>query len=290
MRSWLFVPGDDGRKLNRALRYEADALILDLEDSVVAQNKEAARRNVLAFLQDHRSAAERPALYVRVNGLGTDHNERDLDVVMAGTPDGIVLPKAAGGGDIALLHARLSVCEALHDVADGTTRVLAIATETAQGVFNLGSYAGSSARLAGLAWGAEDLSTDVGARASRDGETWTEPYRIVRSFCLFAATAADTAAVDTVCTNLRDFEALQRECDEAARDGFSGKLAIHPDQLAAINDAFTPSEEDIAEAQRVIDAFDANDGVATLDGRMLDRPHLTAAQRLLARAAGQMSR
>lgn len=285
MRSWLFVPGDSERKLNRALRYETDALILDLEDSVAVESKEEARRNVLAFLQYHRLVAERPALYVRVNGLGTGHDERDLDVVMAGAPDGIVLPKAAGGGDVALLHARLSVQEALHGVADGTTRILPIATETARSVFNLGTYAGASTRLAGLAWGAEDLSADVGALASRDDDTWTEPYRVVRSLCLFAAATADTPAIDTVCTNLRDFEALQRECGQAARDGFSGKLAIHPDQLAAINDAFTPSDEEVAAAQRVVDAFETNEGVVTLDGRMLDRPHLTAAQRLLARAS-----
>jgi len=166
--------------------------------------------------------------------------------------------------------------------------VVAIATESAAAIFGLGTYRGASARLAGLTWGAEDLAADTGASATRIGGEWTEPVRVVRSFALFGAATAGTAAIDTVHTDFRDLEGLERECAAAARDGFAGKLAIHPDQVAVINDAFTPAAEALAEARRIIAAFaEAGDaGVTSLDGRMLDRPHLTAAERLLARARG----
>jgi citrate lyase subunit beta / citryl-CoA lyase len=284
LRSLLFVPGDSERKLANAVRHGADALILDLEDSVAAPNKEEARRSVLAFLQEIAGEPDRPLLYVRINGLDTELNEGDLDAVMAGLPDGIVLPKSKGGADVALLHARLSVREALHEIPDGATRILAIATESAAAIFGIGTYAQASDRLAGLAWGAEDLSADIGALSRREGQDWTEPFRLVRSLCLFGAAAARTAAIDTVYTDFRDLDGLRRECRAAVRDGFSGKLAIHPEQVPVINEAFTPTPEAIAEAERVTAAFAEGDGVATLDGRMLDRPHLDAAERLLARA------
>jgi len=286
MRSLLFVPGDSPEKLDKALRSGADALILDLEDSVATANKGAARRTALAFLQEQRATTARPLLYVRINALSTPLADGDLDVVMTGAPDGVVLPKAAGGVDVSLLAARLSLREALHDIADGATRVLPIATESAAAIFGLGSYKGASARLAGLTWGAEDLAADTGALATRvDGE-WTEPVRVARSLALFGAAAAGVPAIDTVHTDFRDLDGLKRECTAAARDGFSGKLAIHPDQVEIINDAFTPTMAAIARAERIVAAFAAASqaGVTSLDGEMLDRPHLIAAERLLERA------
>ena len=286
MRSLLFAPGDDARKLGKAIGSGADALIVDLEDSVAPDRKGAARRSALGFLRDHRETASRPRLYVRINALDTPLSEGDLDAVMVAAPDGIVLPKAAGGGDAALLDARLAVREALHGWPDGGTRIVAIATETAASVFALGTYAGASPRLAGLTWGAEDLSADIGALAARAGDAWTEPFRLARSLCLFGAAAAGVPAIDTVHTDFRDLHGLRRECEEAARDGFSGKLAIHPAQVPIINEAFTPAPEAIAHAERVVAAFAASAGlgVTSLDGKMLDRPHLKAAERLLARA------
>jgi citrate lyase subunit beta/citryl-CoA lyase len=286
MRSYLFVPGNQPEKLAKAYGSAADALILDLEDSVAAANKEAARRSVLTFLQDRGETPDPPLLYVRINGFDTALADGDLDVVMTGAPDGIVLPKATGGGDIAALDARLAVREALHNIADGSTRVMAIATESAAAIFALGSYANASPRLEALAWGAEDLSADIGAATPRADGAWTAPAQLARNFCLFGAAAADVAAIDTVYTDFRDLDGLKRECAAAARDGFSGKLAIHPDQLTTINEAFSPSEEAVARAERVVEAFElfGDTGVTSLDGHMLDRPHLKAAERLLARA------
>jgi citrate lyase subunit beta / citryl-CoA lyase len=286
VRSLLFVPGDSKEKLERAFRSGADALILDLEDSVSPAGKEAARRTSLAFLQDHRGETSRPLFYVRINALSSPFADGDLDVVMTGAPDGIVLPKAKGGGDVAILDARLAVREALHGIADGSTRIVVIATESATAVFGLGTYAGASGRLAGLAWGAEDLAADTGAQSTRTNGAWTRPNQIVRSFALFGAAAAGVAAIDTVYTDFRDTEGLRIECNGAAEDGFSGKLAIHPDQVEVINLAFTPSEEAISRAEEIVAAFaEAGDaGVIALDGRMLDRPHLLAAERLIARA------
>lgn len=286
MRSLLFVPGDSPAKLEKALRAGADTLILDLEDSVASANKTAARRTSLAFLQEHRADTSRPLLYVRINALSTPLADGDLDVVMTGAPDGIMLPKALGGADISLLAARLSLREALHGIDDGHTRIIALATESAAAIFGLGSYTGASARLAGLTWGAEDLSADTGASATRVEGEWSEPVRLVRSLALFGAAAAGVPAIDTVYTDFSDLDGLQRECADAARDGFSAKLAIHPDQVPVINDAFTPSPGAIARAEEIVAAFAAagNAGVIALDGKMLDRPHLAAAERLLRRA------
>jgi citrate lyase subunit beta/citryl-CoA lyase len=286
LRSFLFVPGDQPQKLTKALGSAADALILDLEDSVAPVNKEAARRSVLAFLQEHQEVADPPRLYVRINGLDTPLAEGDLDVVMTGAPDGIVLPKAGGGSDVTLLDQRIAVREALHGIHDGATEIVAIATESGGALFGLGSYAQSSRRLSGLAWGVEDLAADIGAATARADGEWTAPAQLARNLCLFGAAAAHVAAIDTVYTDLRDLDGLKRECAVAARDGFSGKLAIHPDQAPVINEAFTPSAEAIAEAERIVEAFAlfGDAGVTSLDGQMLDRPHLKAAERLLRRA------
>jgi citrate lyase subunit beta/citryl-CoA lyase len=286
VRSLLFVPGDKPKMLDKAFSAGADALILDLEDSVAGPQKAAARASVLAFLAEHLGEAGRPRLFVRINGLATPFAEGDLDAAMTAGPDGIVLPKAAGGADVALLGSRIAVREALHGLADGGTQIVAIATETAAALFAMGSYAGASARLAGLAWGAEDLSADLGSQAVRERGEWTSPYVVARNLCLFGAAAADVPAIDTVYTDFRDAQGLKLQCEAAARDGFSAKLAIHPAQVAIINAAFTPSEAARKHAEAVVAAFAAagNAGVTSLDGKMLDRPHLKAAERLLARA------
>jgi citrate lyase subunit beta / citryl-CoA lyase len=291
MRSLLFVPADSPRKLDKAFSSGADALILDLEDSVAAANKGEARRSALAFLRERRDGAERPRLYVRVNAFDSGLNEADLDAVMTAPPDGVVLPKSGGGADLALLASRLAVREALHGLADGTTRILAIATETAAAIFALSSYCGASPRLAALAWGGEDLSADIGALVTRSHGEWTEPFRLARNLCLFAAAAAGVSAIDTVYTDFRDLDGLKRECEAAARDGFSGKLAVHPAQVPIINAAFTPNGGSVERAGRIVAAFARSGGVGvtSLDGMMLDRPHLRAAERLLARAGRESS-
>jgi citrate lyase subunit beta/citryl-CoA lyase len=278
MRSLLFVPGDQPDKLAKAFASEADALILDLEDSVAPVNKELARRTVLAFLQEHGETPDAKPLHVRINGLDTSLADGDLDVVMTGAPAGIVLPKASGGPDIARLDARIAVREALHNIPAGSTTILAIA---------LGTYAGSSPRLSALAWGAEDLSADIGAVGGRIDGGWSGPAGMARNLCLFGAAAASVAAIDSIYGDHRDLDGLKRECETAAHDGFAAKLAIHPAQAAIINAAFTPGDEAVAHAERVVEAFSlfGDAGVTSLDGQMLDRPHLKAAERLLARAS-----
>jgi citrate lyase subunit beta/citryl-CoA lyase len=290
MRSLLFVPGDSARKLEKGLASGADALLIDLEDSVALSAKEEARRVTLSFLKEAVPQASRPRLFVRVNGLTTGLTDADLDGVMAGAPDGIMLPKAIGGPDVSHLGAKLAVREAEFGLDDGQTRIIAIATETARGIFALGSFAGVSHRLAGLTWGGEDLSADIGAETNRGADgLYTDPYRLARALTLLGATAAEVDAIDTVYTNFRDLDGLAAECREARRDGFVAKMAIHPAQVAVINEAFTPSPEAIAWARSVIDAFAANPnaGVVGIDGEMIDRPHLKRAERLMKRSAGR---
>jgi citrate lyase subunit beta / citryl-CoA lyase len=287
MRSLLFVPGDSPRKLAKGLESGADALIVDLEDSVAADRKAQARAATLAFLNDVGATAQRPRLLVRVNGLDTGLTDADLDAVVAGRPDAILLPKAEGGPSVVHLDAKLAAREAIAGLPDGAIRIMAIATETAAALFAAGTYAGASARLSALTWGAEDLSADLGAETNRDEEgRFTGPFRLARSLCVAAAAAAKVAALDTVFVDFRNVQGLRRECEEARRDGFTGKLAIHPGQVAVINEVFTPSAAEIAKAQAVIAAFAAAPGVGVvgIDGLMYDRPHLERAKRLLARA------
>jgi citrate lyase subunit beta/citryl-CoA lyase len=286
VRSLLFVPGDSARKLDKAMQSGADALIVDLEDSVAPSNKAAARQVTAEFMAATAHEPNRPRLIVRVNALTTGMTDADLDGVMAGAPDAILLPKTVGGADVAHLGAKLAVREAEHGLADGGTGIIALATETAAGVFALGSLAGSSRRLSGVTWGGEDLSAVVGAEANRGADgLYTDPYRIARALALFAAAAAEVDAIDSVYTNFRDLDGLAAECREARRDGFVAKMAIHPAQVAVINEAFTPSPDAVARARRIVDAFEANPdaGVVGIDGEMVDMPHLKRAQRLLAR-------
>ena len=287
LRSALFVPGDSTAKLAKSLGSGADALILDLEDSVAAERKEAARTTALAFLEDARNRRPRPLLMVRVNALETGLTDADLDAIVAGRPDAIMLPKAEGGAAVAHLDAKLTAREAIHGLPDGEIRIVALATETASALFVAGTYGGASPRLTGLSWGAEDLSADLGAETNRDAEgRFTEPFRFARNLCLAAAAAAKIQAIDTVFVDFRDLAGLKREAEEARRDGFTAKLAIHPAQVATINAVFTPSPAAIAKARAVIVAFAANPGagVVGIDGIMFDRPHLERAKQLLARA------
>lgn len=289
MRSLLFVPADSERKLEKALGSAADVLIIDLEDSVSLDRKPAARRTTASFLAGARGRTA-ARLYVRVNGLTTGLTDDDLSAVMAERPDGVMLPKAEGGADVARLAATLRVHEAEHGIEDGATRILPIITETAMGVLNAASYRGASPRLAGLTWGAEDLSADVGALAARteDG-SYTDLFRLARSMTLLAAAAAGVPAIDTVVPDFSDMEAFERDCRTAARDGFVAKMAIHPAQVPAINAAFTPAPEEIEKARAVVEAFaKAGDaGVVNIGGRMYDRPHLALAERVLARSGGR---
>ena len=283
MRSLLFVPGDDERKIAKGLGSAADALILDLEDAVAPARKGAAREICAKALQ---SANTTKRLFVRVNALDTGQTLADLAAVVRGRPHGIVLPKCRGGDDARLVGQYLSALEAREGIESGATRILPIATENGASMFGLGTYA-EVERLCGIFWGGEDLAADLGAVANRDTHgRYTAPYELARSLTLFAAAAAQVDAVDAVYTNFRDLEGLKAEAAAALRDGFSAKAAIHPDQVEPINAAFTPSAADVAWAKRVLAAFDESPGagVASLDGKMLDRPHYRSAQRVLARA------
>ncbi|MCI0601074.1 MAG: CoA ester lyase [Beijerinckiaceae bacterium] len=285
MRSLLFVPADSEKKLSKALASGADCLILDLEDSVLAEAKQKARDQAAAFLADAAQQSPRPLLYVRVNGLNTDLTGADLDAVMQAPPDGILLPKCLNGASIQHLGAMLAVKEAEQDLADGATRIMAIVTETAASIFNMATYARASTRLEGLTWGAEDLAACLGAESNRDtGGLYTFPYVLARSLTLFAASSAGALAIDAVHGTFRDLVALRLECESAKRDGFAGKMAIHPAQIDIINEVFTPSKESIARARAIVAAFaaESESGVIGFDGEMLDLPHLARARRLLA--------
>jgi citrate lyase subunit beta/citryl-CoA lyase len=283
-RSWLFVPGDSERKLTRCLDAGADALIFDLEDSVTPQRKGDARQMVAEFLRAPR-APDGPALYVRINPWGTDMAADDLDAVMAGAPDGIMQPKTQSAQDVIALGAALTAQEDACGGERGTTRILPIVTETPRAVFNLNSYTVGVPRLVGLTWGAEDLGAAIGASDRRDeAGQWLAPFELVRNLTLFAAHGAEVEAIDTLHGDFRDLDALQAHATAARRIGFTGKLAIHPAQVAPINAAMTPGDDEIAHAQRIVEAFEAapGAGAVSLDGQMLDRPHLRAARRLLA--------
>ena len=286
MRSLLFVPGDSERKLEKGFGAGADVVIVDLEDSVAGANKAAARATAAGFISDKRHRTG-PAVFVRVNDLSTGLTGDDLAALVPAKPDGIMLPKSNSGQDVQQLAAKLRVHEAENGLPDGAIRILPIITETAAGVLAAASYAGTSARLAGLTWGAEDLSAAIGARAARDENgRYTDVFRLARTMTILAAGAAEVAAIDTVFPDFRDMATFEKECREAERDGFTGKMAIHPAQVPVINAAFTPSAEAVERSRAIVDAFAAagNPGVVGIDGKMYDRPHLRLAERLLARA------
>ena len=279
LRSLLFVPADSERKIAKGLDGDADALILDLGDSVAPDRKAVARETI-------REVAGNKTLFVRVNPLASEWLKDDLAAALACRPLGIVLPKSNHGHDVATLDALLGAAEAVAGVEEGATRILPIVTETAAGTLATATYADVSNRLWGMTWGAEDLAADVGALAKRHADgRYRDTFRFARVQALLGAVAACVEPVDTVFPDFRDADGFARECEEAATDGFTAKMAIHPMQIEAINAAFTPSEETVAEARAIIEAFVAagDPGVVALDGRMLDRPHLVAAKRILAR-------
>ncbi|WP_108882971.1 aldolase/citrate lyase family protein [Anderseniella sp. Alg231-50] len=274
MRSLLFVPADSERKIEKAMTCNADVVILDLEDSVALQNKPAARALAAQTLQRPRSG---PQVYVRVNALDSGLTSDDVAAVLPAGPEGIIQPKTETGACV----------DKLAGMVGTDMPVIAIATETANAMFGLGTYTQVTANLKGIAWGAEDLSNELGAQANRTaGGSLTEPYRLARSLCLFGARAAGVEPVDTVYVDFRNQAGLEHDCMDAVRDGFTCKMAIHPAQVDTINRIFTPSAQQVAEARSIIDAFaGAGDaGVVGIDGKMYDIPHLNRSRKLLHRA------
>ncbi|HEX3710813.1 MAG TPA: CoA ester lyase [Pseudolabrys sp.] len=285
MRSLLFVPADGGTKLDKAFASGADGVIVDLEDSIAPEKKEVARKLALEFLENHHGKTNRPRLLVRINGLDTGMTDADLDAVVPGKPDVILFPKAEGGATVTHLDAKLTAREAIAGIPEGSIRILAQTVESAAGVFTAGTYKNCSPRLMGMTWGPEDLASEIGAEANREADgTLTEPYRIARAFCLFSAAAAKVPAIETIHVDFRNLDALRRDTEIARRDGFAGRLAIHPAQVPVINEVFTASAAQIERAKTIVAAFAAKPGAGTvgIDGKMYDRPHLKRAQELLA--------
>jgi citrate lyase subunit beta/citryl-CoA lyase len=286
LRSMLFVPGDSERKLSKGVESQADALILDLEDAVAPSRTHIARGMVLDYLKS-RPDRTRQKLWVRINPLSTPAAMLDL-IVIGGAPDGILLPKVDGPADIVHLSHCLDAVEVRDGVQRGSIRIMPVATETAQSMFALGSYAGCSPRLHGLTWGAEDIAAALGASANRrpDG-TYDTVYALAKAMCLTGAVAANVQPVDTIWADYKDNEGLKTEARQSRKAGYTGKIAIHPGQVDTINEAFSPTADEVAWSRRVVELFTANPGLGTvgLEGKMLDMPHLKQAQRVLALAA-----
>lgn len=287
MRSFLFVPGDSNRKWEKASAGDADVIICDLEDAVAPSQKAEARARVAGWLDQASDIG--PSVFVRVNPLDTGLTRADLEAIVRPGLTGIVLPKSNSGTDVATLAQMIDPLEAAAGIETGTIRILTLVTETPAAMFNLGSYAPAHPRLLGLTWGAEDLGAALGVAANKDEQgNWTFPFEVARAQCLFAAANAGVAPIDTLFTDFRDPEGLEKDCRKARRDGFVGRLAIHPAQVETINRCFTPSEEELAHARKIVQAFAANPDAGTLgiDGKMVDIPHLVMARKLLA-AAGE---
>lgn len=286
-RSFLFVPGDSARKMEKASATAAHALVLDLEDAVAAERLDAARQLVREYLISHTDRS-RQEVWVRINPLDSDKALDDLAQVVAGAPNGLLLPKCTGGAEITRLDHYLTALEKREGVTVGSIRIISVATETAAAMFELGSYRGASQRLFGLTWGAEDLSTAVGASTNKgDDASYAFTYQLARSLCLLGAKAAGVQPVDTIFANFRDPQALAAEVRRARQDGYTAKFAIHPDQVAVINAGFQPDEGEVEHARAVVAAFRSSDGLGAvqLKGMMLDKPHLTQALQVL-EAAG----
>src|SRR3569623_2262828 len=286
MRSLLFVPADAGAKLDKAMASGADVVIIDLEDSITPERKPAARQAARDYLMAHSADVKRPRLFVRSNGLDTGMTDADLEAIAPGKPDAVLFPKAEGGSSGVHLDAKLSAQEAIAGLAEGAIKVLAQNVESAAGLFLAGTFKDASKRLIGMTWGPEDLSAELGAESNRDDNGFlTEPYRLARSICLFGAAAANMPAFKTVYVDFRNSDGLRQDTIAARRDGFTGRLAIHPAQVPVINEVFTPSAEQIDKAQAIVAAFAANPGAGAIGigGKMYDRPHLLRAQALLAR-------
>ena len=289
IRSWLFAPGDSERKMEKATAGAAGVVLFDLEDAVAEAEKPAARARTSAFLA---AQADHSRLWVRINPLQGPHALADLAAIVPSRPGGIMLPKSCGRADVERLDHYLSALEVVAGIEPGTTGVIALVTETAASMFTTGRYAGAP-RLAALTWGAEDLADAVGAVDNRNADgSYAFTYEMARSFCLLGAAAAGVAAIETIHGDFRDQDGLRRRAQQARRSGFRGMLAIHPAQVDVINEAFTPSAEELRTAQEIVDLFAASPatGVVAHEGAMLDRPHLARAQallRLAARASGK---
>jgi citrate lyase subunit beta/citryl-CoA lyase len=283
-RSWLFAPGDSERKMEKATAGTADIVLFDLEDAVAEGEKPKARSMVSAFLT--ANAQQRQRLWVRINPIQGPHGLADLVAIVGSRPGGIMLPKSRGRADAELLDHYLTALEAAAGTECGTTQVIVLVTETADAMFTTGSYAGA-ARVVALTWGAEDLADALGASANRNEDgSYGFTYQLARSLCLVGAAAAGVSAIDTIHGDFRDEAGLRKRATEVRRAGFRGMLAIHPAQVDVINEAFTPSAEELARAQEIVDLFAANPGAGAIGhkGAMLDRPHLARAQALLALA------
>jgi len=283
MRSWLFAPGDSVKKMAKAAEGDADIVIFDLEDAVVESGKEGARASIAEFLSG-KSEDERARLWVRINPLDGPWAADDLAAVIPARPGGIMLPKSRGRHDVEELDRLITPLEDENGIATGSTRVIALVTETAAAMFTTGDYGGAP-RLAAMTWGAEDLADSLGAQSNKDFEgDFAFTYKLARSLCLLGAAAAEVVPVETIDTNFRDLQALRKRAIEVRRQGYRGMLAIHPAQVPVINEAFTPSDEEVAEAREIVDLFEANPGAGTIGwkGGMLDRPHLSRARQLLA--------
>lgn len=286
-KSFLFVPGDSERKMAKAGSSAAQALVLDLEDAVAAERLDAARQIVREYLLAHRDRSKQQ-VWVRVNPIDSEKALADLAAIVAGAPDGVLLPKCESGAAITRLDHYLTALEHREGVSPRSVKVISVATETAAAMFELRSYRGSSSRLLGLTWGAEDLSTAVGASTNKtDDGSYAFTYQLARSLCLLGSKAAAVHAIDTIFANFRDPEALRTEVRRARQEGFTSKFAIHPDQVEIINQGFRPDEKEVAHARAVVAAFESSDGrgAVQVDGKMLDKPHLTQALQVL-QAAG----
>jgi len=282
LRSLLFVPGDSERKFIRAKTSGAGALILDLEDSVAPPQKAAARALAAKLIDDEQRRDW--SLFVRVNALDTGLTLDDLAAVVKPGLDALLIPKTNGAADLERIGHYLDALEARANMPQGSVKLASVATETPKAMFALGSYAPAHARLIALTWGAEDLSAALGATENKEPDgAWTFPYQLARAQCLIAASAAGVEAIDTLFADYRDLSGLEQDCRRSRRDGFTGRLAIHPDQIAAINRSYAPSQAEIEHARRIVAAFEANPGAGTLgiDGKMVDVPHLKAARKTL---------
>lgn len=287
----MFVPGDSERKMAKAPSSGADVVIFDLEDAVAPGNKKLAREMTRDWLnardESATDGAASPQYWVRINPLDTPHWQYDVEAILPGKPAGIVVPKAEGPGQLKRLTKLLYERESRNGIVPGDIKLLPLVSETAHSANAISAYGmprNASSRIAGLTWGAEDLSAAIGAIRKRDDRgVWTDLFRMVRAQTLLAAHAAGVAAIDTLYADFRDEEGLKRVARESYQDGFAGMMAIHPAQVAIINAAFTPSEEELAEACAIVELFAANPGVGALqlDGRMVDQPHLVQAQKLL---------
>ena len=280
MRSFLFVPGDSTRKYESAKKTAADALILDLEDSIAPEQKVAAR-GITREMLDARNPDQK--LYIRVNALDTDLTLGDLAAVMPGRPDGIVLPKCAGAADVNKLALYLDAFEAASGIAPGTTRIVTVATETARAVLKILDFENMSPRLWGMMWGAEDLAASLGATRNRTDGRYHSPFILARDLCLIGAAAAGVIAIDTIATDINDLDALRAEAIAARQDGFLAKAVIHPKHVDVVNAAFEPTAAERAWAEKIVAAFASNPNLGTLrlDGKMIDKPHLRAARKVL---------